>query len=83
MCRFVDGTFKVMRPPFKQLWTVHVHIRNGLKVKQIPVVFVLMTKMDRASYSAVLLEVIFYIFFICFSPFILIIIYACMGNLIT
>ena len=32
----LDGTFKVVRQPFYQLWSIHAFIVNGNETKQLP-----------------------------------------------
>ena len=39
---FVDGTFKLIKAPFTQLWSIHAFVRHGTVTKQVPLVFVLM-----------------------------------------
>ena len=40
---FVDGTFKVVRAPFTQLFPIYAFIRQGENLKQIPLVYFLMS----------------------------------------
>ena len=50
---FVDGTFKVVRAPFVQLFTVHAFIRQGDNLKQIPLVYCLMSGKSPKDYEAI------------------------------
>ena len=50
---FVDGTFKVVRPQFCQLFSIHGSIKNGEHMKQIPFSFVFMSRKNTTNYKAV------------------------------
>ena len=51
---YVDGTFKLVTKPFMQLWRIKGFLKNAAKViKQVPFVFVLMTRRRSCDYSAV------------------------------
>ena len=50
---FMDGTFKITRKPFQQLWTIHTFIHKNEMMKQVPLVFVLMTNKSTDDYVAV------------------------------
>ncbi|KAL8576712.1 hypothetical protein ACOMHN_025185 [Nucella lapillus] len=54
-CRwFVDATFKVVKAPFTQLWSVHTFARVDNKTTQLPLAFALMSGKRRRNYQAVL-----------------------------
>ncbi|XP_035692859.1 uncharacterized protein LOC118427277 [Branchiostoma floridae] len=53
---YMDGTFKVVHAPFKQLFSVHAFVRCGDNIKQVPLAFALMTSRCRTDYMAVLTE---------------------------
>ena len=51
---YVDGTFKLVTKPFMQLWTIKGFRKNPAKViKQVPFVFVLMTRRRSCDFSVV------------------------------
>ena len=50
---YVDGTFKVVREPFTQLWSIHAFVSNGLETKQLPFVYVVMSGKRIPDYVAV------------------------------
>ena len=55
---YVDATFKLCRHPFLQLLTVNAFVKNDDHVKQVPLVFVIMSGRKKRDYKAVLQAVI-------------------------
>ncbi|XP_071949116.1 uncharacterized protein [Antedon mediterranea] len=54
---YLDGTFKLIRDPFYQLFSIHSFIRMGTLVKQVPLLFAVMSGKRSVNYTAVLRSV--------------------------
>ena len=50
---YVDSTFKVVKSPFTQLFSIHGFIRSGNCIKQVPMVFVIMSGKSKKDYRKV------------------------------
>ena len=50
---YLDGTFKLVREPFKQLLTINAFVRSGNYAKQLPLIFVVMSGRKKTDYKKV------------------------------
>ncbi|XP_053395522.1 uncharacterized protein LOC123527520 [Mercenaria mercenaria] len=55
---YLDGTFKAVHSPFVQLWSIHAFIREGDNMKQVPLMYVLMSRRRKQDYVAILQKVL-------------------------
>ena len=50
---YLDGTFKLVKEPFTQLFTVHTFFCSGHDANQVPLAFVLMCRKRKKDYRKV------------------------------
>ena len=50
---YIDGTFKLVKRPFQQLFTINAFVHTDDHEKQVPLVFVMMSGRRKKGYRAV------------------------------
>ena len=50
---YVDGTFKIIKKPFVQLWSIHAFVQKGDDSKQLPLLYVFMSSRRTQDYVAI------------------------------
>jgi len=58
----VNGTFKVIKEPFKQLFSFHAFVRKDGQLKQLPLAFAVMSHWRNKDYKSVLDMLLCHIF---------------------
>lgn len=51
---YVDATFKIVKKPFKQLFSIHAFVKRNEEVVQFPLLFCLMSARTTVDYKAIL-----------------------------
>jgi hypothetical protein len=51
---YIDGNFRVVREPFIQLLSIHSFVKSGGEMKQVPLMYCIMSGRRKGDYKAVL-----------------------------
>ena len=51
---YMDGTFKIVRKPFTQMFSIHAFLRTGDDTKQVPLVFCMRSSRTKKDYRKVI-----------------------------
>ena len=54
---YIDGTFKIVKYPMRQLLTIHVVVLYEKQRASIPVCFILMSRRRKLDYMAIIKEI--------------------------
>lgn len=57
-CWYIDGTFKLVKRPLQQLFTINAFMRTDDHAKQVPLVFVLISGRKKKDYRKVIKSIL-------------------------
>lgn len=60
---YLDGTFRLAKKPFLQLFSIHGFIRSGEDMVQLPLFYILMTRRKIADYTKVCTFILYFLLF--------------------
>ena len=55
---YLDGTFKIVKAPFIQLFFIHAFVKSDSGIKQLPLVFVVMSGKRKKDHRKVLTAIL-------------------------
>jgi len=55
----IDGTFCLIRASFTQLFLIHTFVRSAENLKQVPLVFIVMSGKAKVDYGAIFRTVLY------------------------
>jgi hypothetical protein len=55
---YMDATFKVIRKPFMQMFSIHAFVRHENSTKQVPLVTCMMSRRSKQDYIAIFREIL-------------------------
>ena len=56
---YMDGMFRCINSPWKQLFSIHGFVKSGERLKQIPLVFVIVSEKKKENYYEVRNKIFF------------------------